>query len=54
MTARRMGLDDLAIALADADVVVSSTGAVRPVVSLADVHHALATARRDEPSSANW
>jgi glutamyl-tRNA reductase len=40
------GLDDLAIALADADIVVSSTGAVRPVVSLADVHHALT--RRDE------
>ncbi len=35
-------LDHLAEALADADVVVSSTGAVRPVVSLADVHHALA------------
>ncbi len=35
-------LDDLAVALADADVVISSTGAVRPVVSLADVHLALA------------
>lgn len=35
-------LDHLSEALADADVVVSSTGAVRPVVSLADVHHALA------------
>jgi glutamyl-tRNA reductase len=34
-------------ALADADVVVSCTGAVRPVVSLADVHHGLAAARRD-------
>jgi glutamyl-tRNA reductase len=41
-------LDSLAGALADADVVVSCTGAVRPVVSLADVHHALAAARRDE------
>ena len=41
-------LDGLADALADADVVVSCTGAVRPVVSLADVHHALAAARRDE------
>jgi glutamyl-tRNA reductase len=44
--ATALGLDDLAIALADADIVVSSTGAVRPVVSLADVHHALT--RRDE------
>jgi glutamyl-tRNA reductase len=43
-----LGLDQLASALADADVVVSCTGAVRPVVSLADVHHALAAARRDE------
>ncbi|MBU9766736.1 glutamyl-tRNA reductase [Mycobacterium sp. TNTM28] len=40
--ARPMSLDQLAEALSDADVVVSSTGAVRPVVSLADVHHALA------------
>src|SRR5258707_7290275 len=39
-------LDRLAEALADADVVVSCTGAVRPVVSLADVHHALAAAQR--------
>ena len=44
--ATALGLDDLAVALADADIVVSSTGAVRPVVSLADVHHALT--RRDE------
>ncbi len=41
-------LDRLAAALAGADVVVTCTGAVRPVVSLADVHHALAAARRDE------
>ncbi|OBG30389.1 glutamyl-tRNA reductase [Mycobacterium alsense] len=41
-------LDQLADALADADVVVSCTGAVSPVVSLADVHHALAAAGRDE------
>ncbi len=41
-------LDRLADALVDADVVVSCTGAVSPVVSLADVHHALAAARRDE------
>lgn len=35
-------LDHMAAVLADADVVVCSTGAVRPVVSLADVHRALA------------
>ncbi|MDV3125559.1 glutamyl-tRNA reductase [Mycobacterium sp. 21AC1] len=42
VSAKALSLDDLATALADADVVVSSTGAVRPVVSLADVHHAVA------------
>ena len=43
VSARALSLDDdLAVALVDADVVVSSTGAVRPVVSLADLHHALA------------
>ncbi len=41
-------LDRVADALADADVVVSCTGAVSPVVSLADVHYALATVHRDE------
>ena len=46
--AEAIGLEQLAIALADADVVVSCTGAVRPVVSLADVHHALAAGQRDE------
>ncbi|MCV7432060.1 glutamyl-tRNA reductase [Mycolicibacterium bacteremicum] len=40
-------LEDIAAVLATADVVVSSTGAVRPVMTLADVHHALA-ARDDE------
>lgn len=35
-------LDHLQPVLTDADVVVCCTGAVRPVVSLADVHHALA------------
>lgn len=40
--AQAISLDHLPEALADVDVVVSSTGAVRPVVSLADVHHALA------------
>ncbi|MFN8102321.1 MAG: glutamyl-tRNA reductase [Mycobacterium sp.] len=46
VTAAALVLEDLATALLDADIVVSSTGAVRPVVSLADVHHALT--RRDE------
>jgi glutamyl-tRNA reductase len=46
--AEAVSFDGLASALTDADVVVSCTGAVRPVVSLADVHHALAAARRDE------
>jgi len=44
-------LDRVTDALADADVVVSCTGAVSPVVSLADVHHALAAAHRDEDAS---
>jgi glutamyl-tRNA reductase len=35
-------LDGVPSVLSDADVVVCCTGAVRPVVSLADVHHALA------------
>ena len=34
-------LDHIAAVLTDADVVVSCTGAVRPVVSLADVHRGL-------------
>lgn len=46
--AQAWSLEQLPTALATADVVVSCTGAVRPVVSLADVHHALATTRRDE------
>jgi glutamyl-tRNA reductase len=46
--AEAVSFNRLASALTDADVVVSCTGAVRPVVSLADVHHALAAARRDE------
>ena len=41
-------LDQLADALAAADVVVSCTGAISPVVSLADVHYALAATHRDE------
>jgi len=35
-------LDDIAPVLTDADVVISSTGAVSPVVSLADAHRGLA------------
>lgn len=45
-------LDRLPDALADADLVVSCTGAVSPVVSLADVHHALVTARRSAADEA--
>ena len=48
VTAQAWSLDQLPAALVDADVVVSCTGAVRPVVSLADVHHALAASQRDE------
>jgi len=46
--AHAVALDDLPSALAAADVVISCTGAVSPVVSLADVHHALTASRRDE------
>jgi glutamyl-tRNA reductase len=45
--AEALSLENLATALADADVVISCTGAVRPVVSLADVHNALAAASRE-------
>lgn len=48
VTADAVALDRMAAALAGADIVVSSTGAVSPVVSLADVHHALAGGNRDE------
>ena len=46
--AEALSLDNLSVALAEADVVVSCTGAVRPVVSLADVHNALTVSRRQE------
>jgi len=46
--AEALSMDNLATALADAHVVVSCTGAVRPVVSLADVHNTLAASPRDE------
>ena len=42
-----MTLDQLPAALAGADLVISCTGAVRPVVTLADVHHALADTHRE-------
>lgn len=45
--AHAFSLDHVAGALAEVDVVISSTGAVRPVVSLADVHHALAQRNAD-------
>ena len=46
--AQAMTLEDMPAALAGSDLVVSCTGAVRPVVTLADVHHALAATQRDE------
>lgn len=48
VAADALPLDALTTALADADVVIACTGAVRPVVSLADVYHGLAAAQRDE------
>jgi glutamyl-tRNA reductase len=42
VTADAHSLDDIAPVLVDADVVITSTGAVRPVVSLADAHRGLA------------
>lgn len=48
VTADAVALDRMAASLISADIVVSSTGAVSPVVSLADVHHALAGGNRDE------
>jgi glutamyl-tRNA reductase len=48
VTAQAWTQDKQPAAQVDADVVVSCTGAVRPVVSLADVHHALAASQRDE------
>ncbi|MGV9798310.1 glutamyl-tRNA reductase [Mycobacterium sp. NPDC003449] len=44
-------LDQLPDALVDADIMISSTGAVRPVVSLADVHHALAQRNASGPEN---
>jgi glutamyl-tRNA reductase len=49
VTAHPHTLDDISTVLATADVVVSSTGAVRPVMSLADVHHGLTARDGDRP-----
>ena len=46
--AEALDLDNLSAALANAHIVVSCTGAVRPVVSLADVHNALTASRRED------
>ncbi len=46
VNAQAITLDNLDQALAQADVVVSCTGAVRPVISLADVHRALGGGRQ--------
>ena len=48
VAAQAMTLEELAVAVSGSDLVVSCTGAVRPVLTLADVHHALAAAQRDE------
>lgn len=48
VTADAVALDRVAAALTGADLAVCSTGAVSPVVTLADVHHALADGDRDE------
>lgn len=55
--ARRVGmesaahsLEDMPSVLAHADVVITCTGAVRPVVSLADVHRALSSRERCGPA----
>ena len=48
VSARAMTLEELPVALATTDLAVSCTGAVRPVVTLADVHHALSAGQRDE------
>jgi glutamyl-tRNA reductase len=49
VTAHPHPLDDISTVLASADIVVSSTGAVRPVMSLADVHHGLTARDGDRP-----
>ncbi|MUM19821.1 glutamyl-tRNA reductase [Mycobacterium sp. CBMA271] len=46
INAHAITLDNMDEALAQADVVVSCTGAVRPVISLADVHRALGGGRQ--------
>lgn len=48
VSADAVALERMPATLIGADIVVSSTGAVSPVVSLADVHHALVGGNRDE------
>jgi glutamyl-tRNA reductase len=47
--ARAHTLEDIAVALADADVVVACTGALRPVLSLADAHRGLSNRPENRP-----
>jgi glutamyl-tRNA reductase len=49
VAAEAQALEQLPNVLAEADVVVCCTGAVRPVVSLADVHRGLALGREPRP-----
>ncbi|MEB3020603.1 glutamyl-tRNA reductase [[Mycobacterium] crassicus] len=48
ITADALTLDRVPASLTGVDIAVCCTGAVSPVVSLADVHHALAAGNRDE------
>lgn len=48
VTADALTLDRVPASLTRVDIAVCCTGAVSPVVSLADVHHALAAGNRDE------
>ncbi|UQE74608.1 MULTISPECIES: glutamyl-tRNA reductase [unclassified Gordonia (in: high G+C Gram-positive bacteria)] len=41
VSARGVGFDDVAAAMADADIVVTATGSVTPVLQVGDVHQAL-------------
>lgn len=50
VAAHAVPLDRIAATLSGVDIAVCCTGAVSPVVSLADVHHALANGDRDESS----
>ncbi|MGV0624293.1 glutamyl-tRNA reductase [Mycolicibacter minnesotensis] len=48
VTADAVALDQIAATLTHSDIAVCSTGAVSPVVTLADVHNALVGGNRDE------